>query len=190
MMANEAHAADGTINLHVHGLFVSPKPCSDEVLKSTIYPANWNGSMAMTDGCQTAAHTLTYTYDLPEYHPAGLYWYHTHRHGESEHETQMGLVGAIVVEDKGDAYRRSIGVTDEVLVVDDVPNVGCVTGAGMRYQATRSNRLLSGPIASQLRNRRLRQRKTLCSTRGSMKSIRVHAPTAQRPSLAASSFGP
>lgn len=126
--ANEAHEADGTSNLHVHGLFVPPRPCSDEVLKSTIYPANWNAATSETKGCQTAANSLTYSYDLPAYHPAGLYWYHTHRHGQAEHATQMGLVGAIVVEDQGDAYRRSIGVTDEVLVVDDVPNVGCVSG--------------------------------------------------------------
>src|SRR5262249_19290844 len=51
-------------------------------------------------------------------------WYHTHRHGEAEQETQMGLVGAIVIEDAGDAWRRSIGVTDEVLVIDDVPLPG------------------------------------------------------------------
>jgi FtsP/CotA-like multicopper oxidase with cupredoxin domain len=128
LMANEAHAADGTTNLHVHGLFVSPQPCSDEVLQTAIYPANWNASVAETKGCQTAPDTLTYTYDLPDYHPAGLYWFHTHRHGQAEHATQMGLVGTIVVEDKGDAYRRTIGVTDEVLIVDDTPNVGCVSG--------------------------------------------------------------
>src|SRR5579859_4189639 len=29
--ANQAHLADGTTNLHVHGLLVSPLPCSDEV---------------------------------------------------------------------------------------------------------------------------------------------------------------
>jgi FtsP/CotA-like multicopper oxidase with cupredoxin domain len=128
IMANEAHAADGTSNLHVHGLFVSPQPCSDEVLKSTIYPANWSAAVATTKGCQTTPDSLTYTYDLPTNHPAGLYWYHTHRHGEAEHTTQMGLTGAIVVEDQGDVHRRSIGVTDEVLVVGDVPNVGCVSG--------------------------------------------------------------
>ena len=33
----------------------------------------------------------------------------------------MGLVGAIVIEDEGDAHRRAIGVTDEVLIVSDTP---------------------------------------------------------------------
>ncbi len=128
LMANEAHTADGTSNLHVHGLFVPPVACSDEVLKSAIYPANWGGPVAALPPCQTSPNALAYTYNLPADHPAGAYWYHTHRHGEAEHQTQMGLVGAIVVEDQGDAYRASIGVTDEVLLVTDTPNPACLAG--------------------------------------------------------------
>ena len=146
LMANEAHEADGTSNLHTHGMFVSPQPCSDEVIESTIYPANWTGPLAPLQPCQTAPNTLTYTYYLASYHPAGLYWFHSHRHGEAEQETQMGLVGAIVVEDAGDAYRRSIGVTDEVLVIDDTPRSPCAIGRGCDVlrkptSATAENRL-------------------------------------------------
>ncbi len=130
LMANEAHEADGTSNLHVHGMFVSPQPCSDEVIKTTIYPANWEGPLAPMPPCQTAPNSLTYTYYLAPYAPAGLYWFHSHRHGEAEIETQMGLVGALVVEDSGDAYRRSIGVTDEVLVIDDTPRSQCAIENG------------------------------------------------------------
>ena len=126
--ANEAHMADGTANLHVHGLFVPPQPCSDEVLQSTVYPANWHDKIGNLQPCQAKPDNLTYTYQLPPYHPAGVYWYHTHRHGQAEHETQMGLYGAIVVEDEGDAWRASLGVTDEVLLVGDVPNPACVQG--------------------------------------------------------------
>jgi hypothetical protein len=128
LMANEAHAADGTSNLHVHGLFVPPVACSDEVLASTIYPAVWGGRLAPMPPCQPAPNMLDYAYQLPPDHPAGAYWYHTHRHGEAEHETQMGLVGAIVVEDAGDAWRQSIGVSDEVLLVTDEPNPACLVG--------------------------------------------------------------
>lgn len=128
MMANEAHSADGTSNLHVHGLFVSPQTCSDEVLNTVIYPANWRGRITPAPPCQSAPDILTYTYKLPADHPAGLYWYHTHRHGQSEHQTQMGLAGAIVVEDSGDAWRQSIGVTDDVLLVTDTPNTACLVG--------------------------------------------------------------
>jgi FtsP/CotA-like multicopper oxidase with cupredoxin domain len=125
LMANEAHTADGTSNLHVHGLFVPPVVCGDEVLTTAIYPANWRGAASLQSPCQSAPDRLTYTYHLPADHPAGVYWYHTHRHGQAEHQTQMGLVGAIVVEDKGDAHRASIGVTDEVLLVTDTPILAC-----------------------------------------------------------------
>jgi len=134
LMANEAHTADGTSNLHVHGLFVSPQACSDEVLVSAIYPANWLGRVGALPPCQAAPNTLTYTYRLPADHPAGAYWYHTHRHGQAEHQTQMGLVGAIVVEDAGDAWRKSIGVTDDVLLVTDTPNPACIVGVSCDVQ--------------------------------------------------------
>jgi FtsP/CotA-like multicopper oxidase with cupredoxin domain len=128
LMANEAHTADGTSNLHVHGLFVPPVTCSDEVLASTIYPANWLGPQQPLAPCQAAPNSFAYTYHIPADHPAGAYWYHTHRHGQAEHQSQMGLVGAIVVEDAGDAARAAIGVTDEVLLVTDLPNPACQSG--------------------------------------------------------------
>jgi FtsP/CotA-like multicopper oxidase with cupredoxin domain len=151
IMANEAHMADGTSNLHVHGLFVSPQPCSDEVLQSTIYPANWRDKIGTLPPCQATPDSLTYTYQLPDYHPAGLYWYHTHRHGQSEHETQMGLNGAIVVEDAGDAWRASIGVTDEVLVVGDVPNPACIQGPNCDARVSPGGQTRRQPFAAQAR---------------------------------------
>ena len=48
------HLADGSTNLHTHGLEVSPKPCHDEVLRSTLYAANWGGSTAPLLACQDA----------------------------------------------------------------------------------------------------------------------------------------
>jgi FtsP/CotA-like multicopper oxidase with cupredoxin domain len=128
LMANQAVAADGTTNLHVHGLMVSPRQCSDDTMDTTIYPANWGGPIDSMPSCQTAPNQFTYTYNLPKNHPAGLYWYHDHRHGAAEQETQMGLAGAIVVQDAGDTYRQSIGVTDEILVVTDLPKKGCLIG--------------------------------------------------------------
>lgn len=136
--ANQATLADGTTNLHTHGLFVTPQPCSDEVLRSAIYPANWNAAVTLEGSCQTTPYTLTYTYNLPSDHPAGAYWYHTHRHGQAEQQTQMGLVGAIIVQDGGDAHRASLGVTDEVLVVTDTPIKTCVNGPTCDLARTRA----------------------------------------------------
>ena len=49
-------------NLHTHGLHVSPKGNSDNVLLDV--PAGMSN---------------TYQYDIPTDHPQGLYWYHSHR---------------------------------------------------------------------------------------------------------------
>ena len=122
--------------------------CSDEVLNSTIYPTNWGGTVHRLPACQSAPDTLTYTYTLPADHPAGLYWYHTHIHGTSEQETQMGLAGAIVVQDAGDAYRASIGVTDEVLVVTDHPRPGLSRPARQARAAEARQAAMQGAVAA------------------------------------------
>jgi FtsP/CotA-like multicopper oxidase with cupredoxin domain len=121
IQTNVPHLADGSTNLHVHGLIVSPRPCHDEVIHSSIYPANWGGLVAKPLPCQDAANELTYTYDIPSDHPEGLYWYHTHRHGQAEAATMLGLVGAIVIEGPDDVRRAAMGVGDDVLVIHDVP---------------------------------------------------------------------
>mgnify|MGYP001222474081 CR=1 FL=1 len=85
-------AADGTIplyplqltsapyNLHTHGLHVSPRGNGDNVLLNI-----------------PAGYTNTYQYDIPLDHPAGLYWYHTHRHRLTAQETYLGLCGMLVI---------------------------------------------------------------------------------------------
>src|ERR1700739_3749501 len=69
-------------NLHFHGLTVSPDAPQDDVL----------GMMAMP------GQSLHYTVQIPKDHPPGLYWYHTHPHGESHRQALDGMSGAIVIE--------------------------------------------------------------------------------------------
>jgi FtsP/CotA-like multicopper oxidase with cupredoxin domain len=69
-------------NLHFHGLGISPKAPADDVL----------GMIAMP------GQTLIYTVHIPADQEPGLYWYHTHPHGESEKQVLDGMSGAIVVE--------------------------------------------------------------------------------------------
>ncbi|HEY0424765.1 MAG TPA: multicopper oxidase domain-containing protein [Rhodopila sp.] len=121
IQSNVPHLADGSTNLHVHGFVVSPRPCHDEVIRSKIYPANWGGPVTGLLPCQAAPNELTYTYDIPADHPEGLYWYHTHRHGQAQAATMLGLVGAIVIEGPDDTRRAAMGVGDDVLVIHDVP---------------------------------------------------------------------
>jgi FtsP/CotA-like multicopper oxidase with cupredoxin domain len=54
-------------NLHFHGLHVSPNAPGDDVLTMIAMPGE----------------SLHYTVDIPADQPPGLYWYHTHPHGES-----------------------------------------------------------------------------------------------------------
>src|SRR5712692_8485438 len=69
-------------NLHFHGLTVSPKAPQDNVLDMMAMPGQ----------------TLNYSVAIPLEQPPGLYWYHTHPHGESHRQALDGMSGAIVVE--------------------------------------------------------------------------------------------
>jgi suppressor of ftsI len=69
-------------NLHFHGLHVSPNAPQDDVLDMMASPGQ----------------TLHYSVQVPPQQPPGLYWYHTHSHGESYVQDLDGMSGAIVVE--------------------------------------------------------------------------------------------
>jgi FtsP/CotA-like multicopper oxidase with cupredoxin domain len=69
-------------NLHFHGLTVSPKTPQDDVLDMMAMPGQ----------------TLNYALAIPPDQPPGLYWYHTHPHGESYQQMLDGMSGALVVE--------------------------------------------------------------------------------------------
>ena len=70
-----------TINMHTHGLHVSPAGNSDNVLLN-IAP-------------QTE---FPYEYNLPADHPAGTFWYHAHRHGSTAVQVASGASGVLIVE--------------------------------------------------------------------------------------------
>ena len=65
-------------NLHFHGLHVSPDAPGDDVLTVMAMPGQ----------------SLHYTVDVPADQPPGLYWYHTHPHGESYQQDFDGMSGA------------------------------------------------------------------------------------------------
>jgi len=69
-------------NLHFHGLTVSPEAPQDDVLGMLAKPGQ----------------ILHYSVPIPRDHVPGLYWYHTHPHGESHRQVLDGMSGAIVVE--------------------------------------------------------------------------------------------
>ena len=77
--ANVPHCFNGT-NLHTHGLWVNPNGNSDNVL------------ISINPGV-----TFQYEYNIPPDHPAGTYWYHSHRHGSTALQVSSGMAGALIV---------------------------------------------------------------------------------------------
>src|SRR5437879_4594507 len=88
-------------NLHFHGLEVSPHAPHDDVLDMMAMPGE----------------TLHYAVQIPPDHPPGLYWYHTHPHGESHRQALDGMSGALVIEGIESYFPSLTGLPERVLVV-------------------------------------------------------------------------
>lgn len=88
-------------NLHFHGLHVSPDRPQDDVL-----------TMMSTPG-----HTLNYHVEIPSYAAPGLYWYHTHPHGESSRQALDGMSGAIIIDGIDRYYPELRQMRERVLVL-------------------------------------------------------------------------
>ena len=77
-----SHSFD-VVNLHTHGLHVSPRAPGDDVI-NTVVPAHKNHP---------------YEYHIPDDHMGGTHWYHPHWHGAVSIHVNFGAAGMIVVED-------------------------------------------------------------------------------------------
>jgi FtsP/CotA-like multicopper oxidase with cupredoxin domain len=88
-------------NLHFHGLEVSPQSPQDNVIEMMAMPGE----------------TLHYAVQIPADHPPGLYWYHTHPHGESHRQALDGMSGALVIEGMERYVPEVRSLREQVLVV-------------------------------------------------------------------------
>src|SRR5882762_524650 len=88
-------------NLHFHGLEISPHRPQDDVLDMMAMPGQ----------------SLSYAVQIPKDHPPGLYWYHTHPHGESHRQVLDGMSGALVIEGIESYFPALAGLPERVLVV-------------------------------------------------------------------------
>ncbi len=79
-----------TINIHLHGMHVSPSGNSDNVFLS-VPPGG----------------SLDYRYEIPRDHPAGTFWYHSHRHGSTAIDVASGMEGVLIVRGHRTAARRA-----------------------------------------------------------------------------------
>jgi suppressor of ftsI len=91
-------------NLHFHGLHVSPNAPQDDVLDMMASPGE----------------TLHYSVQIPPQQPPGLYWYHTHSHGESYVQDLDGMSGAIVVEGIDRYVPEVLNMRERILVLRDL----------------------------------------------------------------------
>lgn len=93
------------VNVHFHGLTVSPQAPGDDVLTTLAPPGG----------------TLRYRIAIPADHEPGLYWYHPHAHGATYAQVTNGMSGAIVVEGLQEHLPQLQGMRERILVLRDVP---------------------------------------------------------------------
>lgn len=105
-------------NLHFHGLIVSPNAPQDDVL----------GMMAMP------GQVLHYSVEIPRDHPPGLFWYHTHPHGESHRQVLDGMSGAIVIEGMERYAAQVARLRERVIVVRGLSVEHDPNAAELRHQ--------------------------------------------------------
>jgi len=107
---NGPHCLNGT-NLHTHGLWVNPSGNGDNVL------------LSINPGVK-----FQYEYNIPSDHPAGTFWYHTHRHGSTALQVSSGMAGALIIRGdrkptettQGDLDTLLDGLPDRVLVFQQI----------------------------------------------------------------------
>jgi FtsP/CotA-like multicopper oxidase with cupredoxin domain len=102
-----------TLNLHTHGLHVSPSGDADNVFL-TIPPG--------------ADHQLEIP--VPGDHPGGIFWYHPHHHGAVTQHLRAGMAGTLIVRGAIDEVPEVAAAAERVMVLQ-----GIELGADYRLQA-------------------------------------------------------
>lgn len=93
-------------NLHFHGLAIPPACHQDEVVNTSIAPAD---------------PPFEYRVRIPAGQPPGLYWYHPHIHGFAETKILGGASGALIIEGIERVNPKLAGLPERVFVIRDQP---------------------------------------------------------------------
>lgn len=110
------------VNLHFHGLGTSPQAPADDVLTMLAKPGQ----------------SLRYVVPIPKDQPPGLYWYHTHVHGETNYQVgEGGMSGAIIVDGIAAHLPALAHMPENVLIVREL---GSGAGSIQRIDAARNPR--------------------------------------------------
>jgi FtsP/CotA-like multicopper oxidase with cupredoxin domain len=95
---------DQPTNIHFHGLHVSPSGNSDNVFIHT-HPGK----------------TQHYSVQIPDDHPPGTFWYHSHIHGTSEEQVFGGMAGILIVDGLDELLPADLrGIEERVIALNDV----------------------------------------------------------------------
>jgi FtsP/CotA-like multicopper oxidase with cupredoxin domain len=96
------------MNIHFHGLTVSPRKPGDDVLSMLAQPGQ----------------SLQYVVHIPKNQEPGLYWYHPHVHGFTNFQVgQSGMSGAIVI-DGLERHVRGLASMKQRLIIVRATGVG------------------------------------------------------------------
>ncbi|HEY3778695.1 MAG TPA: multicopper oxidase family protein [Rhizomicrobium sp.] len=102
---NDTTMQPTSVNLHFHGLNVTPRCHGDQVLRTIVNPGQ----------------TFRYHFRIPTNEPPGMYWYHAHVHGIAGVAVQGGASGAIEVEGIANLQPAVAGLPQRFLVFRDQP---------------------------------------------------------------------
>ncbi len=91
------------ISLHYHGLHVSPNAPADDSIDMIAMPGQ----------------SLHYKIAIPAGHPSGLFWYHSHAHGEAERQNLAGMSGALIIDGIEKSVPAITGLPERVLIARD-----------------------------------------------------------------------
>ena len=92
-----------TTNLHTHGLHVSPSGIADNIF------------LEIPPG-----HRQRYEIPIPEDHPAGLFWYHPHKHGGVCQQVRGGMAGIIVIRGDLDRVPEIRAAREQIMVLQSI----------------------------------------------------------------------
>lgn len=115
------------VNLHTHGLNVSPEGNQDNVFL-TFKPGD---------------DEFLYEIRIPDDHPSGINWYHPHKHGSALHQLASGMAGFIMIEGGDDdlnnipevAAAETVELSLHELIIGlTEDNYGTVPGEGVAGQ--------------------------------------------------------
>ncbi|MFJ4920080.1 multicopper oxidase family protein [Streptomyces sp. NPDC088725] len=100
-----------SVNLHTHGLHVSPAGNADNVFRefAPYDPAN---------GLTTRSYRSRI--EIPSDHQGGTFWYHPHVHGSAAVQLSSGLLGALIVEGAIDRVPQIAAASDVVMCVGEL----------------------------------------------------------------------